>query len=124
MAVIGDHIFKQSLTDRCYIDTRATGNEWGSSRAAITYTEGTDLTACRVVRHKAEEIPGGSKARVIDAAIFLPASVTPAEDDRIRLIKHAGVTLNTPESFGVVTLEKQGYGNKAECKEAKGGTVI
>lgn len=124
MAVIGDHIFKQSLTDRCYIDTRATGNEWGTARAAITYTEGTELTACRVVRHKAEEIPGGSKMRVVDASIFLPASITPAEDDRIRLVKHAGVALDPAEYFGVVSVSKNGYGNNAECKEAKGGTVI
>jgi hypothetical protein len=121
--VLGEHIFRQTLTDRCYIDTRATGNEFGSGRTGITYTDGTTLTPCRVTSHTAKEIPtNNTKISIIDSAIFLPASVAPASDSRIRVVLRNRATVN--ESYGVVSLEKQSYGNMANCKEAKGGTVI
>ena len=119
--VLGDHIFRQTLTDRCYIDTRATGNEYGSARTSITYTDGTDLLPCRVTSHKAEEVPD-TKGKIINAAIFLRSNVTVADDARIRVVLRNRATVAEP--FGVVGIERESYGIRALCTQAKGGTVI
>jgi len=121
MPVLGEHIFKQSLYDRCFIDTRTAGNEWGSGRGTIAYTDGGTLTPCRVIQHKASELPDKSKVNIIDAAILFPASATLAEDDRIRVTLHARRVVSIV--FAVVSVEREPWGIKAHCKQAKGGTA-
>jgi hypothetical protein len=123
MVLTAAHTFRQTLSDRCYIDTRATGNEWGSDRATIAYTSGTLLVACRVEFNKAEEMPGKSKGMVYNAAIYFPVLVEPATDSRIRVTKMAGRTLSTAITFAIVGIEKHPHCVKCLCSEVKGATA-
>jgi hypothetical protein len=121
--IIGAHCFEQMLTDRCYVDERTAGDEWGSTRTEVEYTESEDIVRCRVIAHRDEEVPGDSKARISNASIYLPADTCPSEATRIRVTKRDGVTLGTPDIFSVINVQKKGYGTLAECIEAKGNSL-
>jgi len=123
MVLTAAHTFKQTLNDRCYVDTRATGNEWGSDRPTIAYTSGTLLIPCRVEYCKAEELPGKSKGVVYDAKIYFPVTIEPATDSRIRVTKMAGRTLDSSITFAIVGIEKHPHCVKCICSEVKGATA-
>lgn len=122
MVLTGAHAFRQTLTDRCYVDTRATGNEWGPDRSAITYTSGTLLMPCRLEYVKAEEMPDKTKGVVFNAAVFFSALIEPAADSRIRVVKRAGRAITTI-TFAIVGIEKHPHCIKCLCAEAKGATA-
>ena len=119
----GAHIFSQLLTDRCYIDTRFAGNEWGSTRSDITYTAGTTEKKCRVVSHKAIEIPDKSKMIYYDTDIYMKRADQPAEDSRIRVTKLYNETQGSPLTYAIVGVEIMPAGIKVLCRQAKGNTA-
>jgi hypothetical protein len=123
MVLTAAHKFKKTLNDRCYIDTRATGNEWGSDRPSIVYTSGTLLIPCRVEYNKAQELPDKTKGMVYNAAVFFPVTIEPATDSRIRVTKMAGRSLDASITFAIVGIEKHPHCVKCLCSEAKGATA-
>ena len=123
MVLTGAHAFKQTLTDRCYVDTRATGNEWGSDRATVAYASGTILIPCRVEAKQATELPDKTKGVIYNAAIFFSVSMDLDTDSRIRVTKLAGRSMSTPLVYSIVGVEKLSHANKYLCAEAKGETV-
>ena len=120
---IGAHLFRQTLRDRCYIDTRTAGNEWGADRAAIDYTAGETVTPCRLVEHEAKEYMTAGKVRIAHVAVFLPADTELAADDRIRVTQKYGKVLAVPELYAVVAVHVRGHTVRAECEQAKGQTA-
>jgi hypothetical protein len=105
------------------VDTRLTGNEWGSDRSTVAYTSGTILIPCRLEYKDATELPDKTKGLIYNAAIFFTATIDLDSDSRIRVVKHGGRTLSTPITFAIVGVEKLPHTVKYLCSEVKGKTV-
>jgi hypothetical protein len=123
MAIIGAHMFRQSLTDRCYIDERSTGSEWGSARGEVTYTPGSEELACRLVSHNTLKVLGDAGIPLVDASIWLPASVEVEQDDHIRVTEQWKYPALPERTYTVLSFRQHGYGNEAVCREVKGGSA-
>jgi len=124
MGLIGGHAFRQTLVDRCYIDTLAEGDEFGSDRAAQSYTEGTDSNKCRVEQHKAIEVMADSKIELSSATAWMDRDAVVDTGDRLRLTRRNSRTLTTPETYTILTKADTGFALKCELKQCKGSTAL
>jgi len=125
MGVVGAEAFRQTLIDRCYVDTLDVETDgFGSARPAPEWTEGGQSWKCRVEQHRAIEVLTDSKIELATATVWVNPAAEVVTANRLRITRRNHRTLTTPETYAVLQVANTGFALKCECKLAKGKTAL